>query len=173
MVIFVISDSKSIWNDTLFPVFRKFSFNGHFPDFGRPYWIEDINGKSWFAYLQSHRLKNMIYQFEDKFTKNEDVRRPKSPIWKQAFFVIFPSVQVDTCLTSFESCQHLSRAVLSHVAVVRCSLLGFIIPEDLDSRNKISDSPRTVLCLRTMTVFRKMTSRQICLMATVEQETDI
>ena len=27
----------------------NFHFNGHFRHFGRPYWIEDINGKRWFA----------------------------------------------------------------------------------------------------------------------------
>jgi len=48
------------------------------------------------------------------------------------------------------------------------SLLGYIIPVDRDS--KTSDSPRTVLCLRTVSVLRKMASRQICLMAIVEQE---
>ena len=33
----------------VFLFFENFHFNGHFRHFGRPYWIEDINGKRWFA----------------------------------------------------------------------------------------------------------------------------
>ena len=32
-----------------FSFYANFHFNGHFRHFGRPYWIEEINGKRWFA----------------------------------------------------------------------------------------------------------------------------
>ena len=32
-----------------FSFYANFHFNGHFRHFGRPYWIEEINGKGWFA----------------------------------------------------------------------------------------------------------------------------
>ena len=51
MAVFIISDSKSTRNNVLFFVFNyaNFDFNGHFRHFGRPFWIEDINWKSWVA----------------------------------------------------------------------------------------------------------------------------
>ena len=38
-------------HDTIFcfPFYENMYFNGHFLLFGRPYWIEEIDGKHWFA----------------------------------------------------------------------------------------------------------------------------
>jgi len=69
-----------------FLFFENLHFNGHFPDFGRPYWIEDINRKCLFAIpYKVIRWKTLYIILMKHLTNIEDVRVPQkeSKIFKK------------------------------------------------------------------------------------------